>query len=255
MAVSTALPVPMQGRSMSWGPSIVKQSIYEISLTAKHRLGERIEIGDGRVFHYAKAGLVDLVDGKLLQGAITDAQFLNMAIYATSAIGEAKAYVTLGSTAVVQNAFAEGYLHCSNTAPAGTYYKVASHLAASGAAHVVINLYDPLYKALTIASSLVTLTKNPWDGLLVGPSAALTAPPLGVAIVDVTASYYFWAQTWGPCALLTRGTIAPGQNVGWITGEDGCVGLMSAYTTVCVGTCISLNVSTDYSLIFLRIAP
>lgn len=242
-------------RSQRHSPTITKQGIYETSSVALHTLGERLEIGD-RVFHYAKAGTVALADGKLLQGAIVISTHVDMLVAATSAIGSRKVTVTLGATnAVTENQYAEGYLHFNNEIPEGTAYKIANHPAADAAAAVVITLFDPLYKACTISVSKASLTYNPWAGLLVGPTAALTAPPKGVALVDVTASYYFWAQTWGPCAVLTNGTIVAGQNVGWITGADGAVGLMSAYTTAKIGTVLSVNATTEYSLIDLCIAP
>lgn len=256
MTVSAgSVSVPGRGRSMQHSPNIVKQSIYATSADQLHPLGTRLEVGD-RVFHYAKAGLVALDDGKLLQGSIIVSTHVDCLVAATTVIGDTRVKITLGNTnSITANQYAEGYLHFNNEIPEGTAYKIAGHAAATYSTAVWINLMDPMYKVATISVSKASLCKNPWDSLLVGPTAALTAPPMGVAIVDIPISYYFWAQTWGPCAVLTTGTIVAGQNVGWITGVDGGVGLMSAYTTAKVGVVLSVNATTEYSLIFLTLAP
>ncbi len=252
---SGSVSVPGQVRSMAQPSRIVKQSIYDISVDPLAPLGHRLPLGDGRVFHYARAGAVALSDGKLTQSSIPEAQHSDMLITPVAAIGDTKVTVTLGSTAAAANLYAEGTLHFNNEIPEGSYYKVANHPAAALSTNLVVTLYDPLVKATVAATSKATLTKNPYDGVIITPTGGLSAPPMGVPIVDVTIAYYFWLQTWGPCAVLTSGTIVIGQNVGWITGADGQVGLVSAYTTVVVGSVMQVNATTEYSLIFLRIAP
>jgi hypothetical protein len=255
MAVTTgSLTVPGQTRSLAHSPGIIKQSIYETSSDQLHPLGTRLEVGD-RVFHYTKNGLVALIDGVLLQGAVPVPNHLDCLVATTSAIGDTKLKVTLGNTLLTANYYAEGYLHGNNVAPEGNAYKIQGHLAADASAAVWINLYDPMYKAFTASSSKVTLTKNPWDSVVVAPNAALTSSPVGVAIVDVAASYYFWAQTWGPCAVLTQGTIVIGAPVGLGGTTDGEIGPITAYTTSVIGSTLQVNASTDFSLIFLKIAP
>ncbi len=241
-----------------WGENgPVKQSIYEESSAAKHRFGARAVTGDGRVFRYCKNGAVALTPGKLLQGAppvAGDTVHLNCLVAAAVVAGAKKISVAMGASAAAANYYAEGFLHCNDVSPEGNYYKIKSHLAIAGSDTVWFNLYDPVIKALSVTSQ-VSFTKNAYDGVVIAPNAALTQAAIGVSIIDVTASYYFWAQTWGDCAVLGQGTLVIGQNAGLGGTNDGAVGPVSADTTAIVGWVRRVNVSTEYSLIALRIAP
>jgi hypothetical protein len=53
--------------SFSGGVQAVGLDLYDSSTTQVHRLGERIETTDGRIFRYAKAGGSALVAGNVLQ--------------------------------------------------------------------------------------------------------------------------------------------------------------------------------------------
>ncbi len=231
---------------------ILKQHIYEASATPKHRLGTKLVMGDGRVFYYAKAGDTALDDGKLCQSAAPNANHKNITVAAAAAVGDTKVKVTLGASALTANYYADGYLHCNDETPEGTIYKIKSHPAASASSSVWITLYDPIWKAFTTTSD-VTLTKHPYDSLIVAPTS-LTAPVVGVPIIDVPANHYFWLQTFGPCSVLTEGTIVIGQNVGASTTTSGAVSAIGAYTTAVVGWTMQVNATTEYSLIFLKIA-
>lgn len=261
MATSSgSVSVPGTGKSQGKTPLITKQSLYEESSTQNHMLGTRLDLGDGRVFRYTKNGATALAAGKLIQCAVPVANHLNCAAYAAAAVGAMKVSVTLGATALTINYYAEGYMHCNDVSPEGHIYKISHHLAADASAVVVVNLFDPIVKALT-TSSEVTLTKHPNDGVVIAPNGGLTQPIIGVPIIDVTASYYFWAQTWGSCAVLTQGTVVVGMGVGLGGTADGACGPIAitgnaaADTAQSVGVVRQVNASTEYSLIDLRIAP
>ena len=243
-----------QVRTMRSRFVIPKQSIYEESSVARHSLGDCCALPGARIFTYCKNGAVALIDGAVVQAAVPVANHLNRTVAETAAVGSTKVKVNFGASAAAANYYAEGWLHFNEAAPEGTYYKVKSHLAIAGSDAVYINLYDPLWKVATITTSYATLTKAKEDSVIVMPNAALTAPVVGVPIIDVTASYYFWAQTYGPCAVLGRGTLVIGQPVGIGGTTDGAVGPITAYTTDVIGTTMQVNASTEYSLIFLKIS-
>ena len=233
---------------------IPRQSIYEESSSALHSLGDCCALPGGRIFTYCKNGAVALSDGMVVQGAVPLPNHLNRPLAASAVIGATKVYVGFGATAAVANYYAEGYLHFNDAVPEGTYYKVKSHLAIAGSDSVYVNLFDPLVKAATITTSEVTLTKAKEDSVIIMPSSGLTAPVVGVPIVDITISYFFWAQTWGPCAVLGQGTLVIGQKVGIGGTADGAVGPVTADTTAIIGEVMQVNASTEYSLIFLKIS-
>mgnify|MGYP001586057492 CR=1 FL=1 len=234
-----------------YGDVIPVHSIYEESSSAKHRFGDRVKVGE-RIFHYCKNAAVTLAAGKLIQGAAPLANHLNRAVAAAVVAGALKVSVAMGATAAALNYYSEGWLHCNDVSPEGNSYKVKSHLAIAGSDTVWFNLYDPVIVTMSVSSE-VTLTKNLYDSVIIAPNAALTAAPVGVPIIAITASYYFWAQTWGTCAVLTQGTVVIGQKVGLGGTADGAIGPITAATTVCVGTVMQVNVSTEYSLINLTL--
>lgn len=242
-----------QVRTMNSMFVIPKQSIYEQSSEQLHELGSLCALPGGRIFTYCKNGAVALDDGKVVQGAAPLPNHLNRTVAETAAVGSKRVKINFGATAAVANYYAEGYLHFNEAAPEGTYYKVSSHLAIAGSDAVYINLYDPLWKAATITTSYATLTKETHDSVIILPNAAVTAKIVGVPIRDITIAYYFWAQCWGPCAVLGQGTLVVGQLVGIGGTNDGAVGPVTAHTTAIIGEVMQVNASTEYSLIYLKI--
>lgn len=243
-----------QVRTMRSRFVIPKQSIYEESSVALHSFGDCCVLPGGRIFTYCKNGAVALDNGKVVQGAVPLPNHLNRPLAASAVVGATKVYVGFGATPAVANYYAEGYLHFNDAAPEGTYYKVKSHLAIAGSDSVYINLYDPLVKVATITTSEVTLTKAKEDNVVILPNAGATAAIVGVPIVDITIGYCFWAQTYGPCAVLGQGTLVIGQLVGIGGTADGAVGPVTAHTTAIIGEVMQVNASTEYSFIFLKIS-
>ncbi|MEM2125707.1 MAG: hypothetical protein QXQ53_04850 [Candidatus Methanosuratincola sp.] len=250
---TTQMSVPGTVTTMYDSDVIGGQSIYATSAVQKHRLGSRIALPDGRVFYYAKAGATNLVAGKLCCSPAPVANHTDVTVAAAAAVGDTKLYITIGATSMSANQYADGYLHANANAPAGNYYKIRSHLAIGSSGSGWIHLYDPIQEAFT-TSSKVTLTVNPFNGV-VAAATSLTAPVVGVPIIDVTASHYFWLQTWGPAAVLTYGTIVIGQNVGPSGSSAGAVAAVAASTTPVVGFVAHVNGDGEHSLIFLRLFP
>jgi hypothetical protein len=234
----------------------IKMGIYQTSDTLPDggRIGMKLRIDDGRVFKLAKAGVVALAAGKAVQGVVPVVAHLNCAVAEAAADEAVKVKVTLGATAAAANLYAEGTLHVNAAAGAGYCHKIRGHAAIAASGSDYFTLYDPLAKALTTASK-VTLTKNLWDSVVIAPAGGLTAAIAGVPVVDVPANNYFWCQTAGQAPVLTQGTVVIGQNVGLGGTADGACGPVALDTTVIWGYVMRVNASTEYSLIFLQIAP
>ena len=116
---------------------------------------------------------------------------------------------------------------------------------------VVITTYDALATAVA-TSSKVSLITDPWSAVLVAP-AAETGAVIGCPVVDMAASAYGWFQTYGPAAVLTVGTIVLGHNVVRSATVAGGVAPATSDILDIVGTCMLVDVTTDYSLIKLNI--
>lgn len=93
-------------KNAAHGPRVVAQDIMEESETAKHRLGERLVVGD-RMFRYCRATATALVAGDILTSKTTAAVIYGLAL-AAGAIGDTS--VTLsGPASIAANDFNEGY--------------------------------------------------------------------------------------------------------------------------------------------------
>ena len=245
-------------RNADIGATMVAQSIHEESEAQKHKLGERLVLGD-RVFRYAKAGAAldqgFLLESAELGGALTTAQ-IDLAV-AAAAVGDKTITVTTLTTAQTVNRFAEGYASIvsdTNAHGAGVAYKIRSHPVQSAAGALVLTLYDEVHKAITtdckvsLCTSLYYAVKQTADSTAVGM-------PMGVSLIDVQSAYFFWAQTWGPAAVLTGSNAIVDSAIirGLEDGESDIQG--TAGITPEIGYAIEAGADGDFPLMFLRIAP
>lgn len=249
----------------SWSGSLraVRQPImsykgFAPSEAPYHDLGARIQLGE-RVFYYAcNSTAAALAAGKLCQSPAPVALHKNISVAENTAVGAERIKVTLGASAATANMYAGGWLHFNDETPEGVAYKIKGHAAIDSEGTGYIDLYDPLQAAAT-TSSQVTLTKNRFKDVIVCPTT-LTAPSAGVPLIAIPQStssliYFFWLQTWGPCAVLTHGTLHTGLTVSASGTVAGAVDEISAVTLAAIGICRVVNADTEYSLIDLRIHP
>jgi hypothetical protein len=216
-------------------------------------LGSVLYYGD-RVFRYGLAGGVALTAGKLVQTAVgTKADHQDLAPTAAVAAGEYEISIETAGTDLTANQYKNGYLYVNDGAGEGQCMKIASNPAHdhSSDPSVVITTYDALATAVA-TSSKVSLIADPWSAVLVAP-AAETGAVMGVPVVDMAASAYGWFQTYGPAAVLTVGTIVLGHNVVRSATVAGGVAPATSDILDIVGTCMLVDVTTDYSLIKLNI--
>jgi len=228
------------------------QPIYKQSSVQLEELGTiRVE-QDGRVFAYALAGAANLAAGKTNQAPVPDANANNEALSATqsAAIGAKQVTVTFGG-AVTADYYKDGYIWANDAAGEGHYYGVKGH--AAGTADVVIYLKDAIRVAWVASTTEWSAICNRQANLIIGSAPTITARVAGVAPMAITASYYFWNQVKGPAVVLGSGTLVLGDPV-YPLATAGAVGPM-ANTGIMIplGTVMSVNASTEYSLIDLAI--
>jgi len=225
------------------------------SLTAPiHSVGTQVMTSDGRKFRYVQAGASALVRGNMIQAP---AQITNhdQLTPSAAAIGATQVSVTLGSTAVTANQYADGWICIDTTPGLGQLLKIQSHPAADASAAVVLTLYevDALQVALT-SSSRVTLVPNPYKSVIQTPVTTLTGAVLGSAIYPIAASEYGWIQTGGPAAVLVAGTPGVGLAVVVPGTAAGCVVVDgAAAATQVVGTMMVTGVDGKVLPVFLTI--
>ena len=186
------------------GALLVAQGIYEESLTAKTRIGERLQVGD-RVFRYASAGAALLAgitcQSAILGGALTTLQ-TSRPVAVAAPIGASRIYTTALTTEQVKDVFADGWVVIHDDSAASCFLmriKGNSILATSGVASY-LELYDPLYVALTTNDQLEIMA-NPYKNVITIASATtMTGAFVGIAPRAVQSGYYFWLQTNGYAA-------------------------------------------------------
>ena len=228
---------------------------YAQSLTQEFPLGTKLTNGE-RVWRYTRNGAGTPAAGDCLQGAAIlhiDAQDDLLCSVAVAGAYEVELTGT-ANTACAANYYKEGYLVINDAAGQGHSYKIKSHVACTGAATFKIQLYDPLIVGLTAATSEAGLCKNPFDAVI-ATAAALSAIPIGVSPIALTAAYYFWAQTGGPCAVHAHA--AAGIGVAAIVGTHAAAvdpNVDNASTLQIIGWFMTPGIAdTEHCLVFLTI--
>lgn len=245
-----------------FGPSgQPKNDIYTPTVDQDYRLGTRYVKGDGRVFHYAKAGAVALVAGDLLQSQATGAvatEQQDMTIATASAVGDNFGYATIKTdTTTTEDYFKDGWYAVTDGTAAqgcGQIYQIKSHPAAA-AASCKFTFYDTVKVAIS-TSAKATVRRNQYEGCIQAPVTTPTGMVVGVPLTAVTASYYFWCQTWGPCNVLIKTALTPGQSVIVDLGAAGSAGISGgSEAEAVIGIAMQTVDTTDNGLVYLQIAP
>jgi len=222
---------------------------------AGHPLGNVMYFADGRRFAYGRAGATALVGGNLCQQTLNDANFDSLVVPTARAIGEKTVTLTTGSTAVTTDQLKDGYVVPEDDAGEGITYTVKSNAAAATTAALTIELLEGLILAWTTATT-VGIFANPYSVIIRHPAPA-TAFLVGVAAGPITASDYGWLQTWGPCVVLTEGTVVINEGVIDSATADGAVAptaSTAAGEENYVGVTMEVGPTTEHSLIYLRMA-
>lgn len=213
-------------------------------------LGVRAVTGDGREFRFITAGGVTLIPGTLLQASAQIANHQNLAPTAVAAIGATSVTVTLGATAATVNQYSGGWALITVTPGQGYMYQISSHPAAALSTTLTLTLTDALIVALSTASR-VDLIANPYNGVIINPTAASSCP-VGAAVFGITNAYYGWIQTKGVTNLLADGAVTVGTS---LVASNATAGAVEAGTGVqaLVGTAVTDISTTEYGAVNINL--
>ena len=226
------------------------QGLYSTSADKKERLGTIRITDDGRTFRYALNGTTALTTGVTTTMIGVTADHIERTIVTAPAIGDYEVQVTVSTSAVTADSYADGYLQVNKTTGTGQSYLIDSNTSCASAGTTIVTLKDPIRVAPT-TSSEVSLIPNPWYGTIV--QATETTGPAGVTVCAVPASHYYWSQTGGFGCVLSKGTDAVGswQEHG---ATNGSADIENGYLSCRIGQVISTaNVATEYKPIWLQI--
>jgi hypothetical protein len=238
---------------------VIQQGLFEENIAAQHKIGTRLQLADGRVFYYAKAGGT-LYAGKLCESVSTITGHEDVDTSAQS-VGDYEVTVTLNTTSISEaNEYAEGFIGTRETGGVGQMLKIKSHgtqTATTGT--LALTLYDPITTAL-LATGQADMMKSPFKDVIV--SATQGTNPCGIPLIPVTDEYYFWCQTWGTACCLVDTAAALGDNLVAAT-DDGAVQQIATNTAAValidyplVGVNIgAVGANVKYTHILLRLYP
>tara|TARA_Y100000310_G_scaffold339215_1_gene431204 strand:+ start:3851 stop:4654 length:804 start_codon:yes stop_codon:yes gene_type:complete len=235
--------------------------VFEISATQVWPLGTRYQRGN-KVFYYAKNAAVEIAAGKLCQGAVieTNGDVTDMAVD-TPGIGDTQMEVTNGgNTAIAEDEFAGGECLIQDDTGEGYSYTIKGNDAMAASAAGTIFLWDKVQVALGAGATVALTHPTPFYNVIIHPSPP-TAMLAGVTPRVLTASYYGWLQTWGPCAVLHDGSAVIVQQMAVRASEDddGAVTLLdydeAAQNYQDVGAAMHPTADQEHSLVWLKILP
>jgi len=243
-------------------PALSTQSAYEASETQNHILGQKLSLGDGRVFRYAKNGGVALVQAFMTQAAVEESKAV--AIVQTGhaqVVGDTDISVLVTTaSAAGENDFSGGWMVCNKVSPAvlGDIYHILASKLQSTDTILNLRLASPIRTAIG-ATGEVSLTYSKWFETVVVPTTTITADAAGVSLCAVPINYYFWAQTKGPAPLMvdTGDTIVIGSMVG-IPGASAVAGTCGVTTATgfafpVYGTVMSIAAAAEPALVNLTL--
>jgi hypothetical protein len=223
------------------GATILNQDIYEISATAKHRLGTRVVRGD-RVFKYAKA-IQTYTTTKLLARSYYHQYIMYAVLAVASPAGSNKVYVTVGAGdgfandgVVATNDLEGGYIAIfdASTDEWLNYAIVSNNSAVSGGT-VTITLDGELPIALTTAD-YAEIMSTPYLTTCTNTQNRYSFLGLPMRLATITYPYH-WLQTWGPCWVNPQpllGVSSPSApKVQAVARHDGSIDLY-AYATAAI---------------------
>lgn len=234
---------------------------------AKHPLGQRMVLEDGRVFVYAKAGgaitRTDLgVKNGLPQGVAQRA-------VAAAAIGAKSVTVTCaspdGASAdgnIVKDEFAGGYILFFTVGAVAAMDKQVRRITGNTAGTTSIDFtFDRgLEIALLAATSKVEVIASPYKHVVI--SSAVHYPVVGIPTVLATSGQYLWIQTWGICWISPQSGVGVAGNVGLTFRHDGSLepaltAVTGYITNQYAGFCIAGNSAATQAAPFfmLQISP
>ena len=232
-------------------PSVYGVDAMDVSTVQQHQLGTVGYDALFRRYRYVQAGAVALVKGNLLQSPARSTDFTDMAVQAAAALDARSIEVTLGSTATTADMFTEGTMVISVTPGIGQNFTIAGHDVTAAAGTCTFNINESILTALT-TSSKTTVTKNPYDGVVVSPTTR-TGVTVGVAMSAVAISGYGWIGVEGQFGVLSDATVAAvGESLSPSTSTAGCVTKQVTLLET-IGTAGILGVSAEVQPCFLKL--
>lgn len=183
--------------------------IRDVDATQKYPVGTKL-LDSERVFYYAKASAVGVTntDFGVKNGLRQHVAYTTVAVAA--AAGDTTLVIDVdtddyNSGVIAANEMAGGFVVVFNHDSDAFVCRILENTATAGAEEMTLTLHDELPVALVVDVDHAECMAHPFFGCETNTDAE--EPVMGVAHAKVTASYWFWLQTWGPVWLAPQGQV------------------------------------------------
>ena len=181
----------------------VPDDISDIDSVQKYPVGTKLLDGE-RVFYYAKASAVGVTntDFGVKNGYRQHIAYTTVA--AAAVIGSRILVIDVdtddyNSGVIAANELAGGFVVIFGHDSDAKVCRILENTATAGAAEMTLTLQDEITATLVADSDHAECMAHPFSACETNTDGE--EPVVGVAPIKVTASYWFWLQTWGPCWL------------------------------------------------------
>jgi hypothetical protein len=230
-------------------------------------LGAIAESRDGRKWVYCQNGAVALTVARLVQTPTQDAQQVTSTIQTSYGASAGAKYVDVVATtgnAIADSDLIDGWLVVSDGSATamGHMYKIKDNKQVVSGTDTLIRVWiadqGGLRTAIAATDDCCFLEER-HKGVLVTTDTPV-GNIIGVSPTAVTASYYFWAQFWGPAPVIVddADTIVVGDgvmaSVDTDTASEGAVALVDASADdFLVGYCMMTGATSETAVINLML--
>lgn len=225
-------------------PGANPQTPFQEFANPRFKIGSRLRLLDGTVWHYAKCGSNGVVAAMRDRGMCSLVTPETLAVIGATPVGATQ--VVINDTAAVgvhpADYWANGKVELwASVAPGDHQHRMIKSSTASNGVSVTLTLYYPITNALADGDGLEicrsVYAEIDQTNAIANPEKKSIA---GVPLKAVTAEYYLWIQTWGMCTIAATvfgepgivnnlrqvywnhadGTIRTQNTAGWAVGNQ-----------------------------------
>jgi hypothetical protein len=242
--------------------------IYTNDDTQRYSIGTLHETWDGKKFRYNQVGAANVAAGLMQASGVDTAKHIAIAQTGYAQVAgstKVRCLVTTGGIAAGEtfaqiNALAGGSVSWYTDGTPSSLVQSNDVVSSVMISETIIELElaTPIRRAVA-ATEYVILTPNKYFKTIVMPATTATSQAVGVAVTPLTAAYFGWLQTKGPCAMQvdTGDTMTIGALAG-IPATDAIAGTAGAATSTLYafpiyGRVLQLGAADKYAIIDLML--
>jgi len=222
-------------------PGALPQTPFQEYANPRFKIGSRLWLPDGTVWHYCKCGSNGVVAAMRDRGMCSLVTPETLAVIGATPVGATQVVINDANAAHGADYWANGKVELwASVAPADHQHRMIKSSSASNGTSVTLTLYYPITNALANGDGLeicrsVYAEVDQTNAIANPERKSIACMPLKA----VTAEYYFWGQTWGMCTIAgtlgtmgntnnsrqvyfnhADGTVRVAEEAGWVQGNQ-----------------------------------